>query len=340
LGKKRIEMKILVTGGTGFLGRAIVNQLCDSGHEVVSFSRGNQTMPWRLGLTQWKGDIADYEVLKLALMGCEAVFHVAAKTGIWGKYNDFYVTNVTGTQNVIRACRESGIRYLVFTSSPSVIFNGKDSEGQDESLPYPSTYNASYPETKAFAERLVMAANDAWLKTVSLRPHLIWGPGDTHFLPRLFEKSKAGKLRIVGNKPCLVDCIYIDNAAKAHLQAFAQLIKEPARVEGKTYFISQGAPIPMAAFMNQLLASGGFPEVTQHISPGFARFAGRFLETIYRVFGIAQEPPLTLFLAQQLSTSHWYNMAAAKKDFGYEPEVSISQGMERLRNWVSQHPHH
>jgi len=216
-----------------------------------------------------------------------------------------------------------------------VVYSGKDSEGQNESLPYPKKYDAFYPQTKAIAEKLVMAANDASLKTVSLRPHLIWGPEDRHFIPRLFEKSKAGKLRILGSSPNRVDCIYVDNAAKAHLQAFAQLLRDPAPVEGKTYFISQDAPIPIAELINQLLATGGIPPVTKQLSPRIARFLGRLLETSYRNFGISAEPAITFFLAQQLSTSHWYDISAARQDFGYKVEVSLEEGMERLRAWVS-----
>ncbi len=328
-------MKLFVTGGGGFLGLAIVRQLCEHGHEVVTFSRGRYQALDQLGVHHFQGDLSNYILLKKAMEGCEAVFHVAAKTGIWGKYKDYYQANVGGTENVLLACRETGIRNLVFTSSPSVVYHGKNSEGKNESLPYPEKYDAPYPQTKAIAEKLVMAANDADLKTVSLRPHLIWGPEDQHFLPRLFKKAKAGKLRILGNSPNRVDCIYIDNAAKAHLQAFAQLLLEPTRIEGKTYFISQDAPIPIAELINQLLATGEFPPVTKRLSPGFARFAGRFLEMTYRIFSISAEPPVTLFLAKQLSTSHWYDISAAKQDFGYEVQVSLEQGMERLRAWVS-----
>lgn len=327
-------MKLFVTGGGGFLGREIVRQLSAQGHEVVSFSRGNYPVLDQLGSTHIQGDLVEYAVLKRAMLGCEAVFHVAAKTGIWGKYKDFYRTNVIGTENVLRACRELGIQHLVFTSSPSVVFDGKDSEGHNESLPYPEKYDAYYPQSKARAEQLVMAANDVSLKTVCLRPHLIWGPEDRHFIPRLFEKSKSGKLRILGKAPNRVDCIYVENAAKAHLQALAQLLRDPTKVEGKTYFISQDDPIPVADFINQLLATGDFPPVTQHLSPRIARYAGRLLEMTYRFFGISAEPAITLFLAKQLSTAHWYDISAAKRDFGYEVEVSMAQGMERLRAWV------
>lgn len=327
-------MKIFVTGGGGFLGFAIVQQLRANGHEVVSFSRKDHPALNQFGVTHIKGDISDYKILKEAMAACEAVFHLGAKTGVWGKYKDYYKTNVTGTKNILQACRELNIHYLVFTSSPSVVFNGKDSEGKNESLPYAKKYNAWYPQTKAIAEKLVMNANDASLKTVSLRPHLIWGPGDTHYIPKLFKKAKAGKLFILGKTPKPVDCIYIDNAAKAHLQAFNQLLSNPDRVEGKTYFISQGEAIAISELMNKLLATGGFPPVTKYLSPAIARLAGRLLEIIYRVFGINSEPAVTFFLAQQLSTSHWYDISAARRDFGYEAEVSLEDGLDRLRNWV------
>ncbi|MDN3658653.1 NAD-dependent epimerase/dehydratase family protein [Ferruginibacter paludis] len=330
-------MKLFVTGGGGFLGSAIVRQLRTHGHEVVTFSRGNYPELDLIGVTHFQGNLSEYTVLKAAMTGCEAVFHVAAKTGIWGKYEDFYRANVTGTENVLQACRELGIRNLVFTSSPSVVYRGKDSEGHNESLPYPSKYSAYYPKTKASAEKLVMAANDTFLKTVSLRPHLIWGPGDYHFIPRLFKKARAGKLRIPGTSLNRVDCIYIDNAAKAHLQAFAQLLVNPATVEGKTYFISQGAPIPIAELINQLLASGGLPPVAKTLPPAIARFAGLLLETIYQICGFSGEPAITLFLAQQLSTAHWYDISAARRDFGYGAEVSLEEGMERLRAWLLRH---
>lgn len=332
-------MKIFVTGGGGFLGFAIVHQLCAKGHEVVSFSRKDHPALNQLGVKHFKADITEYKALKEAMTGCEAVFHVAAKTGIWGRYDEFYQVNVKGTENVLLACRELNIRNLVFTSSPSVVFNGKDSEGHNESLPVANSFNASYPLTKAIAEKLVMDANDAFLKTVSLRPHLIWGPGDTQYIPRLFQKAKAGKLFILGRYPKLVDCIYIDNAARAHLQAFDQLNNNPGKVEGKTYFISQGEPIAISTLINELLATGGFPPVTKKLSPAIACLTGWWLENIYRLFGINSEPAITLFLAQQLSTSHWYDISAAKLDFGYVPEVSLEEGMKRLRDWVLKYSH-
>lgn len=328
-------MKILVTGGGGFLGFAIIRQLLSQGHEIVSFSRQQYPFLDELGIIQYQGDLRDFDILKQAMEDCNAVFHVAAKMGMWGKFEDFFQTNVLGTENVIKACKEQGVRFLVFTSSPSVVFDGKDCEGKNESLPYPKRYNAFYPQTKAMAEQIVMAANNAFFKTVCLRPHLIWGPGDNQLLPKLVEKTKNGRLRIIGEGSNKVDCIFIDNAAIAHVLALDQITQDSSKVEGKAYFISQGHPIAIADLINQLLNASGIPPVTKHLSPVISRVVAEALENIYRLFGITSEPMITSFLSQQLITSHWYDISAAKRDFGYRADVSIEKGMEQLKHWLS-----
>lgn len=328
-------MKLFLTGGGGFLGNAIVHQLSAEGHDLVTYSRNIYSELKQHTVRQKKGNIADYNTLKSAMNGCVAVFHVAAKTGTWGKKEDFYHTNVRGTKNIIKACRELKIRHLIFTSSASVVYSGKNSEGYDESLPYPKKYNAYYPETKAISEQFVLAANDDQLKTVCIRPHLIWGPDDPHFLPRLIERSKKGKLRALGKSPHLVDCTYIENAARAHVLVLNQLVHDSTKVEGKTYFISQDQPIPVTEFINKILVSARQDPVTKHLSPKVAYLTGWLLEKLHRALGISAEPLITPFLAQQLSTAHWYDISAAKKDFNYKVEVSIEQGMERLAKWLS-----
>ncbi len=175
-------MKALVTGGGGFLGKAIVERLLARGDHVQSFSRGDYPELRALGVQVQQGDLDDPEAVRRAAEGCDIVFHVAAKPGIWGPYQEYYRTNVVGTENVLAACRSHNIARLVYTSTPSVVFNGKDQEGVDESAPYPEHYHAHYPHTKPIAERLVLQANDSRLATVALRPHLIWGPGDHHLV--------------------------------------------------------------------------------------------------------------------------------------------------------------
>ncbi|MGB1253269.1 MAG: NAD-dependent epimerase/dehydratase family protein [Candidatus Promineifilaceae bacterium] len=327
-------MKVFVTGGGGFLGFSIVQQLVERDYEVTTFSRGRYPALDRLNVTHVQGNLGRFEEVRDAMAGCEVVFHVAAKAGVWGSYDSYHQANVVGTENVIRACRANGIANLIFTSSPSVVYAGVDSVGGDERLPYPDRYDGFYPQTKALAERRIMATSGAALRTVSLRPHLIWGPGDTHFLPRFFERAKQGRLAVLGNRPNYVDCIYIDNAAQAHLQAMDTLLSNPQRVAGKTYFISQGEPIAVETLINRLIATGGYPPVQRRLPVALARSAGWLLETVYRQFNIKREPPLTLFTAKQLSTSHHYDISAAQRDFGYTPTVSMDEGMARLTKWV------
>ena len=327
-------MKALVTGGGGFLGKAIVRHLVTRGWSVRSFSRDSYPELDTLGVKQCQGDLADAEAVAVAVQGCDVVFHVAAKAGVWGAYDDYFRANVTGTENILAACRQHGIGRLVHTSSPSVVFSGNDIEGGDESLPYPQTFTSPYPATKALAERLVLAANSPVLATVALRPHLIWGPEDNHLVPRIVARGRAGRLRRIGNRPCLVDSVYIDNAALAHLLAAEHLLPGSAPA-GKAYFITNGEPLPLWELVNRILACAGVPPVTKSVSPGAAYAAGWLLEKVYGLFQLSGEPPMTRFLAHELSTAHWFDISAARRDFGYAPEVSIDEGLACLKSWFS-----
>jgi len=230
---------------------------------------------------------------------------------------------------VIEGCLEHGVRKLVFTSSPSVIYNQTDMENVDESTPYPSHYLSDYPKTKALAEQQVMAANGRDLLTVSLRPHLIWGPGDPHLIPRIIERAKKGQLVRVGEGTNRVDIIYIDNAVEGHIRAW-QALEPGSPVGGKCYFLSDGKPVVLWDWINQLLVSLGIQPVTKSISYGTAWNLGWLLEAVYRVFGLAGEPRMTRFLAGQLATSHYFDISRARKDFNYEVMVSPEEGMKRL----------
>ena len=327
-------MKALVTGGGGFLGKAIVNLLRARGDDVRSFSRNPHPDLTEMGVEHCRGELGDAEAVKRAVEGCDIVFHVAAKAGVWGPYEEFYQANVLGTKHVIDACRQFGIKRLVYTSSPSVVFDGSDMEGVDESIPYPEHFEAFYPQTKAEAEQLVMKANDQNLATVALRPHLIWGPQDNHLVPRILERGAKGALRKLGTRECLADTIYIDNAALAHLQA-ADHLDIDSVVAGKAYFLSQGEPLPIWDVVNRILDAGGLPPVTRTISPALAYKIGSILEKVYGLLNLKGEPRMTRFVAKELSTSHWFDLSAAKNDFGYQPEVSFDEGIERLREWLS-----
>jgi nucleoside-diphosphate-sugar epimerase len=324
-------MRILVTGGGGFLGQALCRGLVERGHDVASFNRGRHAALDALGVRQLQGDLADRDAVLAAARGRDAVFHNAAKAGAWGSYDSYHRANVVGTGHVLAACRAHGIQRLVYTSSPSVTHRATHpvAGGTADNVPYGEHFKAPYPATKAIAERAVLAANDAGLATVALRPRLIWGPGDQQLLPRLAERARAGRLRIIGSGDNLIDTTYIDNAAQAHFDAFAHL-HPGAACAGRAYFISNGEPRPARGIINALLQAANAPAIDKHLPFAAAYAIGAACEAAWTVLPLQGEPPLTRFLAEQLATTHWYDMGPATRDFGYLPKVSIAEGLQRL----------
>jgi 2-alkyl-3-oxoalkanoate reductase len=326
-------MRALVTGGGGFLGSGITKALLNKGNEVSVMGRGRYPhLP--ASVNRLQGDIRNSDFVNSSLENIDTVFHTAAIPGIWGQ--NFFSINVQGTENIISACQKKSVRQLIFTSSPSVVFGNTSLEGVDESIPYPEKYLCDYPRTKALAEEMVLKANDTNLATVAIRPHLIWGPGDPHLVPRLLEKAHKNKLVQVGDGKNKVDIIYIDNAVSAHLLA-CEALKVDANISGKAYFVSDGEPVVLWDWINELLGRMGRLNVSRKISYKNAMILGTFLEGAYGLFGIKSEPPMTRFLASQLATSHYFDISRAKRDFAYQPLVSHEEGMKRLIQSLS-HP--
>ena len=332
-------MKALVTGGGGFLGQYVVEQLLSEGAEVRVLCRGRYPSLDELGVESARGDLQDAAFVASACEGIDAVFHVAAVPGIWGSWEMFHGVNTVGTQNVIAGCRKHSVRKLVFTSSPSVVFDGRDHVDADESLPYPTTWLSHYPHTKALAEQAVLAANDKQLATCALRPHLIWGPRDTQLVPRLIRRAKSGRLRLVGDGSNLISMAYVENVAAAHLQA-AKALEPGSAVAGQAYFINEPKPVNCGEWINTLLGRAGLPPVTKRISAKAAYRIGSVFESVYSLLRISSEPPMTRFLASQLAASHTYRINKARRDFGYQPVFSVDEGLDRvepeLRAFASQ----
>ena len=318
-------MKALVTGGGGFIGRYIVEQLCAEKNEVIIFARNHYPQS---GVQSIQGDLQDLQSIQRACQGIDAVFHVAAKPGIWGTWDSFYNPNVIGTYNVIAACQKQRVAKLIFTSSPSVIFNNQPQQGCDESLPYPRHYENIYSETKAMAEQAVIAANGPDLLTVCLRPHLVWGPRDPNLLPRVIARARAGKLVQVGTGTNKVDITYVEDAARAHLLA-CKALKAGSATAGQVYFISQDDPVILWSWFNNLLTLMDIPPVKRKISLGSARLLAGVMESAYRFLAIQSEPPLTRFSASVLALDHYYNISKAKRDFGYQPQFSMDNALEK-----------
>lgn len=327
-------MKALVTGGGGFVGSAIVRRLAAQGVETAVFGRSFYPHLKKFGVRQIQGDIRDSDLLIRAVQGYDTVFHVAAKAGIWGAKHDFEQINITGTRNVLGACLAGNIKNLVYTSTPSVVFNRRDLQGADETVPYADRFLCYYASSKAVAEQMVLTASSEELKTCAIRPHLVWGPGDPHLIPRLVARGKRKQLKIVGDAGNLVDISYIDNVAEAHVLAAENLNSATATAAGNAYFISQGEPVKLWDWINQLFERLDIPPVKKKMSFTKAYAAGTLMEGIYMWFGLTGEPPMTRFLAEQLARSHWFSIARARRDLGYVPRISTVEGLDRLVAWL------
>ncbi|MDQ5987856.1 MAG: 2-alkyl-3-oxoalkanoate reductase [Syntrophus sp. SKADARSKE-3] len=326
-------LEVLVTGGGGFLGRALVKRLLAEGCAVRSFSRGNYPELRAMGVTVLRGDLADQEAVRRACDGCAVVFHNAAQAGIWGDYDAFYRPNVTGTENILNACRAGGVGRLVYTSSASVVFGDADIAGGNESIPYPENPRSPYTATKAMAERLVLAADSPSLRTLSLRPHLIWGPEDTQIIPRILARARTGRVRRVGDGTNIVDTTYIDNCVDAHLLAARALADRP-EAAGRPFFISNGEPVNLWQLINTIVKLTDIAPITRSIPRGAAMLLGTLVEGVYRGFQLTGEPPMTRFLVEEVSTSHWFDISAARQILDYVPAVSMEEGLRRLGIWL------
>ena len=319
-------MKILVTGGGGFVGGYIVERLLARGYAVRSIGRSPQPELVAKGVEVVCGDLTDATAVSAACEGVDAVFHVAARAGVWGSWESFYGPNVIGTRNVLSACRKWQVKRLVYTSTPSVVFNGDSIRGGDESLPYGKNWLCHYAETKALAEQEALAANSEKLQVVALRPHLIFGPGDPHLLPRVIESVKAGRLRIVGDGSAKVDVSYVGNVADAHLDAFDAL--ERGKGAGQAYFISQGEPVDLWPWLNSILEGLGQPPLTQKIPRPLAYGIGALCEGVWKVLRRRTDPPITRFVAVELAKDHYFDISKAQHELGYRPRVPMNEALK------------
>jgi len=323
---------ILVTGGAGFIGGAILKMAKERCLSCVSLSRRFSKNLAALGVRQIQADICDHQALATAFIGVDTVIHAAAIAGVWGAWRDYQRANIDGTENVLNACRECGVQNLVYTSTPSVVFDRGDICGGDEDMPYARRFLCHYAKSKAIAEKMVLAANGETLKTCAIRPHLVWGPGDPHLLPRLVERGRRGKLKIVGDGENFVDISYIDNVAHAHLLAAENLDTAGAAL-GRAYFISQGEPVALWPWINQLFSRLGIAPVRERMSFAAAYGLGALLEGCYALGRKSGEPPMTRFVAEQLAKSHYFSIDRARRDLGYQPLVTHEEGLRRAVAW-------
>jgi 2-alkyl-3-oxoalkanoate reductase len=328
-------MHVLVTGCGGFLGAEICRQLVARGDRVRGLARSDYPALRAASVELVRGDIQDRNAVMQACRGVDVVVHTAALAGVWGPYATYHGINVVGTEQVIDACKQQQVGALVFTSSPSVTFDGRDQRGIDESAAYPKRWLCAYPQTKAIAEQKVLQADHrGGLRTCALRPHLIWGEDDPHLLPRLVTRARQGRLRQVGPGSNRIDTIHVVNAAYAHLLAIDRLTESSGslvdRAAGRAYFITQGEAVACWDWINNLLKLAKAPLVTKRISLRAAYALGAMLEAVYKGLRRHEEPPMTRFVAAQLGRDHYFNISAAQDRLGYRPLVPTVAGLQQL----------
>jgi nucleoside-diphosphate-sugar epimerase len=322
--------KSVVTGGSGFLGKALACALILKGHQVFVTARKPVPDLVSLGVKVINIDLAgDLARLEPYLNDADAVFHTAAKVSMWGKLEDFQRVNVEATCRLLRACENRGVERFIYTSSPSVIANGYDLVNVDESIPYPDHYEAFYPQTKALAEKAVLAASSIrGMRTLALRPHLIFGPGDTNLIPTIIEKAQRGRLIRIGEGENLTDLTYIDDCVEAHIAAYESL-NTNINAHGRTYFISQGEPVKLWSWVDRVLDAFHMPPVRRSLSFGVARLLARGAEWWVRNLAPNREPFITNFLVTEMATSHYFNISAARRELGYKPRYTINEAMHK-----------
>lgn len=328
--------QFVVTGGSGFVGKALCLALVKRGYNVISISRRDVPELRAQGVTVLQQDLLEgLGPLKEYLPQTSAIFHTAAKVGMWGRYSEFLAANVGVTEKLLRAAKKYQVGRFIYTSSPSVIADGSDLCGVSEEIPYPKHYEAFYPQTKAGAEQLVLNCHDtAGLRTIALRPHLIFGPGDTNLIPAILEKAQKGRLVRVGDGSNLTDVTFIEDCVQAHLDAFDALLTNP-EAGGRAYFISQGEPVKLWEWINDVLACFGEPPITRSIPVWFASLVAGLCETWASITGSTREPALTRFLVSEMATSHFFDLTAACQELGYKPKYTVQEALEKTKEAYS-----
>jgi 2-alkyl-3-oxoalkanoate reductase len=328
-------MRVLVTGYGGFLGAAICRQLLAAGYQVRGLARNQYPELQQLGVEAVQGSVVSKETCQQATQNCDAIVHTAAKAGVWGSFRDYYLNNTQATENLLQAAISAKVAAFVYTSSPSVTFDGKHQSGVDESQPYPTRWLCHYPHTKALAEQLVCrAATEGRLRTCALRPHLIWGKGDPHLFPRVIERTLSGRLRRVGSGKNLIDVVHVENAARAHLLAVSKLLSADELLNGQSLFVTDGEPVECWQWVSRIIQTAGLSVPTKAISFKSAYRLGAALELAYWISRQKGEPPMTRFVAAQLALDHYFNIERARRILGYSPAVDREAAFAECEDWL------
>ena len=319
-------MKVLVTGSSSLLGGQIVRQLVQRGDTVTVMQRKPAAVAGELGLEQHLGDVVDPEVAAQAVAGVDTVIHLAARVGVVGTREQFFSTNVVGTRVMLAAAQAAGVQRFVFVSSPSVAHTGAALAGHGADAADPRHAKGEYSKSKALAEQEVLAADGDGITTIAVRPHLVWGPGDTQLVGRIVERAQQGRLALVAGGRPLIDTTYLDNAADAVIAA-----ADRADVgHGRAFIVSNGEPRTVEEMVTRICLAAGERPPTRSVPRRLAWLAGAVAETAWKVNGRDDDPPMTRFLAGQLGTAHWFDLRETQDVLQWQPKVSLDEGFARL----------
>lgn len=324
-------MKLLVTGASGMLGRAAARALLERGDEVCVLQR----RPSGLGCREVLGDVADPAAVGRAARGQDAVVHLAAKVDVVGPWREYARANIDGTRAVVDACRAHGVGRLVHVSTPAVAHSGRSLVGAGASPADPDSARGSYARSKAVAEIIALSADSAALAVLAVRPHLVWGPGDTQLVARIVARAEAGRLPVLGSGAALIDTTYVDNASAALLAA----VDACGPAHGEPLVVTNGEPRPVREVLARLCGAAGVPPPRHRVPAGLARLAGAAVDGVWRVGRRRDTPPITRFLAEQLTTAHWFDQRHTREVLSWRPEVTLDAGFDRLAQWYAgRHP--
>ena len=325
-------MRVLVTGASGLLGRAVATEVARAGHTVRTFQRrpsglaGLDSGTAAGSVTDLLGSVTEPAAVARAVDGMDAIVHLAAKVSLTGEPEEFDAVNIGGTRTLLAAAHAAGVGRVVFVSSPSVAHAGSSIVGDDALPANPERARGDYARTKAQAELIALAADSADLRVVVVRPHLVWGPGDTQLVERIVDRARAGRLPLLGHGAALIDSIYIDNAASGIAAALARV----DAVHGRSYVLTNGEPRPVAELLAGMCIAAGVATPAWRVPAGVARAAGSLVEVFWRIKPGVDEPPMTRFLAEQLSTAHWFDQRRTRDELQWTPAVSLDEGFRRL----------
>jgi nucleoside-diphosphate-sugar epimerase len=319
-------VKVLVTGASGMLGRATATALAAAGHEVTVMQRGSSGLAGVSGITEVRADLTDRARGRWACTGQDAVVHLAAKVQLHGPWEEFERVNVQGTRDLLESAQEAGAQRFVYVSSPSAAHAGEPLVGVDAEPADPEAARGHYARSKAMAEQLALSADRRGFSVVAVRPHLVWGPGDTQLVGRVVERAHAGRLVLVGGGSALVDSTYVDNAADALVAA----LDRAPDVHGEAFVVSNGEPRPIGELLARMCRAAGAPEPTRSVPTPVATTGGAVVEQAWQRLGRDDEPPMTRFLAEQLATAHWFDQRRTQTALRWRPRVSLDEGFERL----------